>query len=63
MTLLYMLFWLVASMLLWAGVAGVITYLLHLCALYVSFWCVYSFVLIGTIVYYRLKDPWACPIK
>ena len=63
MKLFHMIFWLAFSMLLWAGVAGIITLFLRLYTLFVSFWCVYSLVLIGTIVYYRLKDPWACPIK
>ena len=53
---------LILSMLLWGLVSAAITYILHLCGVAAGFWCVYSLVLIGTIFYYRLRDPWACPI-
>lgn len=51
------------SFTLWAAVAALITFLLHSVGLAVSFWCVYSFVLIGTIVYFYLKNPQSCPVK
>jgi hypothetical protein len=51
------------SFVLWAAVATVINLGLHLIGLTVSFWCVYSLVLIGTIVYFYLTNPMACPIK
>ena len=61
--LIRMLVGLTLSMILWAVVAATITYLLQLFGLTAGFWCVYSLTLIGTIFYYRLRDPWACPIK